>query len=84
MQTLKDAIKARSLAVEQLQVYKELKVFLEQFLSRDGVPTINAIQITNTRDIVQESTIEDIGLELDRFINDLEQKIKNLDDLKVK
>lgn len=84
VKTLKEAVKARETAAHQLQVYKEINNFLSQFISRDGVPTPNLIQLENSRESVPELDIELIMNEIEaQYILPLNGKIEQLDNLKV-
>lgn len=84
IKTLKEAVKARDTATNQLQVYKEINNFLSQFISRDGVPTANLIQLENSRESVPELDIELIMNEIEaNYIVPLNNKIEELDNLKV-
>lgn len=82
--TLKEAVKARETAGYQLQVYKEINNFLSQFISRDGIPTTNLIQLENSRESVPELDVELIMNEIEtQYILPLNKKIEQLDNLKV-
>jgi hypothetical protein len=83
--TMAEAAAAKQEAEFELQVYNEIITFLTQFISRDGQPTQNLIQIDNSRVSVPESIIDRVIQNLEQNeIKQLVTSIEHLNNVKIK